>query len=184
MTRTRRSIKPLRRKPVATVAATGDEYRVGPGQPPREFQFQPGQSGNPKGAKRKGPSILPDLKGLLEDALGGNITLRHGNKERTLTKLAAGIEYLVDQFARGDRYARRDLIDLADKLGVQLFASRDHANEEARETTSADDDAALADYVKRKLAELHHDHAEPPLIDSEPSNNCVKVEGGQDEPPN
>ena len=92
-------------------------YRVDPGQRPREFQFKPGQSGNPKGAKRKSPSILPDLKGLLEDALGGNITLHHDNKERTITKLVAGIEHLVDQFARGDRYARRDLIDLADRLG-------------------------------------------------------------------
>ena len=25
------------------------EYRVGPGRPPKEFQFKPGQSGNPKG---------------------------------------------------------------------------------------------------------------------------------------
>ena len=128
MTSTPRSIKPSRRKPAATIAASRGEYRVGPGQPPREFQFKPGQSGNPKGAKRKSPSILPDLKGLLEDALGGNITLHDGNKERTITKLVAGIEHLVDQFARGDRYARRDLIDLADRLGFDLFA-QDQAKE-------------------------------------------------------
>ena len=30
-----------------------DDYRVGPGRPPKEYQFKPGQSGNPKGARRK-----------------------------------------------------------------------------------------------------------------------------------
>src|SRR5512132_4516425 len=40
------------------------EYKVGPGRPPREHQWKPGQSGNPKGAKRKQPPIHPDLKAL------------------------------------------------------------------------------------------------------------------------
>ena len=30
--------------------SSGEEYRVGPGHPPRESQFKPGVSGNPKGA--------------------------------------------------------------------------------------------------------------------------------------
>jgi len=30
----------------------GDEYKVGPGNPPREHQFKPGQSGNPSGQPR------------------------------------------------------------------------------------------------------------------------------------
>src|SRR5262245_2460478 len=45
---------------------SGEEYKVGPGRPPREYQFKPGQSGNPKGAKRKPRSLLPDLKRLFE----------------------------------------------------------------------------------------------------------------------
>ena len=148
---------------------------MGPGRPPREFQFKPGQSGNPKGAKRKSPSILPDLKGLLEDALGGNITLHHGNKERTITKLVAGIEHLVDQFARGDRYARRDLIDLADRLGVDLFAGQGQAKESPpKTTTAADDEMVLADYLKRHAGERNQDltsHA-PPLnmAESDPTH--------------
>ena len=148
---------------------------MGPGQPPREFQFKPGQSGNPKGVKRKSTSILPDLKGLLEDALGGNITLHHGNKERTITKLVAGIEHLVDQFARGDRYARRDLIDLADRLGVDLFAGQGQAKESPpKTTTAADDETVLADYLKRRAGERNQDlisHA-PPLnmAESDPTH--------------
>ncbi len=45
-----------------------EEYKVGPGRPPKEHQFKPGQSGNPTGAKRKAPSLLPDLKEQFERA--------------------------------------------------------------------------------------------------------------------
>lgn len=41
-----------------------DEYKVGPGRPPKEHQWKPGQSGNPKGAKPKKRSLLPELKAL------------------------------------------------------------------------------------------------------------------------
>ena len=41
-----------------------EEYKVGPGRPPKEYRWKPGQSGNPKGAKRKQPSLIPDLKEL------------------------------------------------------------------------------------------------------------------------
>jgi len=42
------------------------DYRVGPGRPPKEYQFKRGQSGNPKGARRKPRSVAPDLKVLFE----------------------------------------------------------------------------------------------------------------------
>jgi Family of unknown function (DUF5681) len=103
---------------------SAEEYKVGPGCPPKEFQFKPGQSGNPKGAKRKPPSIAPDLKLLLERALSTKVKLKQGEKEQIVTKAAAGIEQLVNQFAKGDRHARRDLIALADKLGVDLLAGQ------------------------------------------------------------
>jgi hypothetical protein len=99
---------------------SGEEYIVGPGCPPKGFQFQPGRSGNPKGAKRKTPSIAPDLKALLVQALGKKVKLRQGEKEKIVTKAAAGIEQLVNQFAKGDHRARRDLIALAQTLGVDL----------------------------------------------------------------
>jgi Family of unknown function (DUF5681) len=45
-----------------------EEYKVGPGRLPKEHQFKQGQSGNPKGAKRKAPSLIPDLKEIFESA--------------------------------------------------------------------------------------------------------------------
>ena len=36
------------------------------GRPPKEHQWKPGQSGNPKGAKRKKRSLIPELKEQFE----------------------------------------------------------------------------------------------------------------------
>jgi len=124
----------------------GEGYRVGPGRPPREYQFKPGQSGNPKGARRKAPSLVPDLKAVLERALSKKVTLRQGEREQTVTLLTAGIEQLVAQFAKGDRHARRDLLDLAQKLGIDLKARVERALDT---DFAAEDEALLADYLKR-----------------------------------
>src|SRR5262249_59184111 len=97
------------KKTVSATPASAEDYKVGPGRPPREHMFKKGQSGNPKGAKRKPPSLLPDLKRLFEQALSEKVTLRQGEKERTLTMAEAGIKQLVAQFAKGDRHARRDV---------------------------------------------------------------------------
>src|SRR6266566_2183121 len=85
------------------------DYRVGPGRPPKEYQFKPGQSGNPKGAKRKPKSVAPDLKAALEQALSKPIKLKQGEKERIVSMAVAGIEQLVVQFAKGNPHAWRDL---------------------------------------------------------------------------
>jgi hypothetical protein len=140
----------------STLNSNSDEesYRVGPGRPPREFQFKPGQSGNPKGAKRKPPSGRAELKDLLERALQRKVTLRQGTTEKVVTLAAAGIEQLVSQFAKGDRYARRDLIVLAEKLGVDLAAGHGEAIQEALVGgLAASDQALLSDYLERHRPE-------------------------------
>ena len=42
------------------------EYRVGPGRPPREFQFKPARAANPESAAKRKPSIVIDVKAMLE----------------------------------------------------------------------------------------------------------------------
>jgi predicted phage terminase large subunit-like protein len=123
-------------------------YRVGPGRPPKEYQFKPGQSGNPKGARPKLRSIAVDLKALFERALSRKVTLRQGEQQKIITKAAAGIEQLVNQF-KGDRHARRDLLALAERLGVDLVAGQAAALEQTvAAALSANDEALLADYVR------------------------------------
>lgn len=131
------------------------EYKVGPGRPPREFQFKPGQSGNPTGAKRKDRSRVDDIKAMLERALSEKT--KQGERDQLITKGAAGIAKLVDGFAAGDHRARRDLITLASRFGLDLTAGRTAEIERALGTPMpADDQAMVDDYVRRRFAELQY----------------------------
>jgi hypothetical protein len=123
------------------------EYKVGPGRPPKEYRFKPGQSGNPKGLKRKPKPIAPDLKAALERALNKPIKLKQGEKERIVTMATAGMEQLVALYAKGDRHARRDVFWLADKLGIDLMAGQNQAIQEA---LAADHEAILLAYLRRQ----------------------------------
>jgi Family of unknown function (DUF5681) len=142
------------------------EYRVGPGRPPKEYQWKPGQSGNPKGAPRKPKSIVPDLMASVEHALNAKVTLRQGEKEKIVTKFEAGIEQLGTQFAKGDRHARRDFLQLADRLGILESlrkAMKKKAREEVRRITSdmSDEEAAAAyEETLRPIAHLEDDDPE------------------------
>jgi hypothetical protein len=151
-------------------AASDAEYKVGPGRPPREHQFKPGQSGNPKGAKRKPPSIALDLKLALERALNKTVKLKQGERERVVTVAVAGIEQLVAQFAKGDRHARRDLIALCDKLGVDLLAGQHHAIQQA---LAPNHEAILLTYAQRqydKVCAPPPVFAPPELLDDDPQD--------------
>ena len=104
--------------------AKSKPYKVGYGRPPMKSQFKPGQSGNPTGGKLKRSPVAADLKTSPEKALNEQARFPIGERDLIMTKAAAGIAQLVTQFAEGDRYARRDLIALADKLGVDLTAGQ------------------------------------------------------------
>jgi len=156
--------------PAAAAETTDQEYKVGPGSPPPEYRFKPGQSGNPKGAKRKPQSMAPDLKVALERALSKTIKLKQGEKERIVTMAVAGIEQLVAQYAKGDRHARRDLFAYADKLGVDLMAGQRQAIQEA---LASNHEAILLTYAKRqydKVATPSPVFAPPELLDDDPQD--------------
>jgi Family of unknown function (DUF5681) len=160
--------------PAAEPAASDPEYKVGPGRPPREYQFKPGQSGNPSGAKRKSPPIVLDLKAALERALNKTIKLKQGERERMVTMAAAGIEQLVAQFAKGDRHARRDLFALAEKFGLDLLAGQHQAIEEA---LASNQEEILLTYVERQYDKVRTRSpvfAPPELLDDDPRDQNQK----------
>jgi Family of unknown function (DUF5681) len=100
-----------------------DEYKVGPGFPPKETQWKPGcTSPNKKGRPKKVASMKPDLKKALEAALNEKVVVTKNNKEIVLTRATLGIEQLVTQFAKGNKDARRDVFKYAAELGVDLQA--------------------------------------------------------------
>jgi hypothetical protein len=146
-----------------------DAYKVGPGYPPKQHTWRKGgRSPNPKGRPKKVPSIKPDLKEALEDALNEKVVLTKDKKEIVLTKAVLGIQQLVNQFAKGDRHARRDVFQYAGLLGVDL-----QAKELIAEALGINDQAIADAYVQRQqklpagTAPDEHVKAPPDLIDDD-----------------
>lgn len=127
-----------------------EEYKVGPGRPPKEHQFKPGHSGNPKGAKRKAPSLIPDLKELFERAFSQKVKVTQGERQRLITMWGAGMQQLAVQFAKGDRNARRDAFWIAERLGSEFLTPKKAFDE----TLSSDRQAILDDYVARRTGPM------------------------------
>jgi hypothetical protein len=95
--------------------------KVGPGFPPDEYKYKLGcPSPNPKGRPRKIPSSEPEIKKLFQDALNAKIQVTKADKKIIMTRLAMGFEQLAIQWAKGDRYARRDVLAYAAELGIDL----------------------------------------------------------------
>ena len=126
-----------------------EEYKVGPGRPPKDHQWKPGESGNPKGAKRKKRSLIPELKEEFERVFSQKLKVTQGDRQRFITRWVAGLEQLSIQFAKGDRHARRDVFYFAERLGVDLLTSTKSSDD----TLSADRQAILDAYVERRMQE-------------------------------
>jgi hypothetical protein len=112
--------------------------------------------------------MKPDLKKALEAALNEKVVITKDKKEMVLTKAALGIQQLVNQFAKGDRHARRDLFQYAALLGVDL-----HAKDLITEALGINEEAIVESYVQRRqqqsAADAPEDHvkAPPDLIDDD-----------------
>jgi hypothetical protein len=129
-------------------AAPGS-YEVGYRRPPPQYQFKPGSIANPAGINQHtAPSIARDMKLALERELNKPITIRQGKRSMTVRQSIAGISKLVRQFVDGNPRARRDLLLLCEKLGVELI-NRDALQGALQDVLSAEDEVLLADFVRR-----------------------------------
>lgn len=139
------------------------ENKVGPGHPPKEYRWKPGQSGNPKGAKRKQPSLLPDLKEVWQRAFNRKVKMTEGERERLVTRWETGLEQLSVQFAKGDRHARRDVFWVIEKLGPEFLTPKEAPDE----PLPADRQAILDAYVARRTGPIASSAPSPVLAPPE-----------------
>jgi hypothetical protein len=145
-----------------------EEYKVGPGRPPKAHQFKPGQNGNPKGAKRKAPSLIPALKDLFERAFNQKAKVTQGQRARFITMREAGMQQLSVQFATGNRHARRDAFWIAERLGSAFLTPKKAVDETIPRDRQAILDAYVARQTHRKVSAAPSPVFAPPeLLDDD-----------------
>ena len=124
--------EPLESQSNGSESTPAEDYKVGPGRPPPGERWKKGgPSPNPRGRPRKEQSMLPDVRKAFEQAINKKVLVPRGDKKVLMTRVEIGIEQLLNQFAKGDRHARRDLMEYADKLGIDFLANHRQALEEA-----------------------------------------------------
>lgn len=126
--RASRSAKKILRKRLAVSQAP---HEVGYAQPPAEFRFKPGQSGNPsgrpKGAKNKPSRESEKIKNMFSKIAGQKITIRKGDRTAQMSKMDYILNSAIDKAARGHAGMTSLVIRMAlnaEKNDEQVHAQR------------------------------------------------------------
>ncbi len=75
--------------------------------------------------------MLPDVRKAFEQAVNKKVLVPRGDKKVLMTRVEIGFEQLLNQFAKGERHARRDLMEYADKLDIDFLAKHKQTLERA-----------------------------------------------------
>ncbi len=113
------------------------DYEVGYKKPPKEHQFKPGISGNPKGR----PKLVQDFKTDFQDELEETITLKEGGNIKTMTKQRALIKRLITNALNGNAASI--------KLVTSIMSSLPIKPKDIEEDLSVEDAKILKDYIER-----------------------------------
>src|SRR5829696_5900243 len=114
----------------------GPDYEIGYGKPPAQTRFKPGQSGNPRGR----PKRSRNFRILFDHALDQKVTIREGDKERTLTKREALVVTVVNGALMKDPKSFAVLLAMARAIGLISAEPEESSQPEL----SADDHALIA----------------------------------------
>jgi len=107
-----------------------DDYEIGKGKAPKEHQFKPGQSGNPKGR----PKGSKNVNHILSKILGEKITITDAGQKMVVSKLEGAMRVLVNKAFAGHPQSLKLLLDVVE--GTQgsnpapaenPFTDEDHA---------------------------------------------------------
>lgn len=120
-------------------ASTTAEYAVGYGRPPKETQFKPGQSGNPKGRPKHTRNFKTDLR----EELDSMIRVQEGGRDLVISKQRALVKRHIELALNGDIRAINTLtVNISKVLGMEDI-------DEAEKTLPEEDKAILERYRRR-----------------------------------
>ena len=114
-----------------------DDYSIGRGRPPVHTQWQPGQSGNPKGRRKGRRNVKTELREIAVKM----ITVRDGERERQVSLLGANVLAHGVKGAKGDVRSAGLFLNHAYRLG--LLDDEDAAAIESAERDSRDGGVVL-----------------------------------------
>ena len=118
--------------------------KVGYGRPPKAHRFKPGQSGNPKG-RRKKPKALPDIGTALDKVFSRQVTITDNGQSRSVHVLEAMILSLVSSATRGNAKALLTLVKLAQAFPPTVERVYGYNPEDAEKVRRK-----IADMIRRK----------------------------------
>ncbi len=124
-----------------------DGYEVGYKKPPKHTQFQPGQSGNPKGRPKGTQNLGTDL----EEELSAKIMVTEGGNQQQITKQRAMLKTLFAKALKGETRAASVLINLI--IGLEQARSLTSDSE----SLSDEDQAILESYQQQLVNKLKSD---------------------------
>jgi hypothetical protein len=96
-----------------------------------------------------------------------------------MTRIEAGFEQMFNQFAKGDRYARRDVMAYAEKAGIDLLSPHREALEQA---LLPNQEAILDAFIARRTATAEIAAAEPVLASTELRDDDVEETDAESAP--
>ena len=99
-----------------------DDYKIGYGRPPKHSQFKKGQSGNPKG-RRKKQRKPPNIEAGLIKALSETATVTENGVRFQLTKFEAACKQLANKAASGHAPTIRLLLPVFMRMAQQSVAT-------------------------------------------------------------
>jgi hypothetical protein len=108
--------------------------------------------------------MLPDVRKAFEQAINKKVSVPRGDKMVLMTRVEIGLEQLLNQFAKGERHARRDLMEYADKLGIDFLAKHKQTLEQA---LTPNYQAILDAYFARRTGAANVAAAKPALAPAE-----------------
>ena len=103
---------------------------VGYCRPPVAKQFKPGQSGNPRGRKKG----VKNVATIFNEALYRPVKIRTAGGVRTLPKIEAIVEVIMNKALAGDIPAVSKILELGHKLGRFEFLANSTSSSANRES--------------------------------------------------
>jgi hypothetical protein len=130
----------MKRKPSGRTAEDAP-YEIGYGKPPKHTQFKPGQSGHPSGR----PRGQRNFRTAVIEALKEKITIREGDRTRTVSKMDGIIQVTFNKALKGDARGLVAFLQLVRWAGLM----DEEPELSSAEAIGAEDEAILTAFLER-----------------------------------